>query len=288
MFDLFLNPLRPLRFAAETGFGKAATRRKTKTAETVVYGVETAAEDFEVSQANIKCVLTKPTDLAGDILLAYTLEDDRAQTASITPQYSTDNGTTFSTMTDQGGGDGTTGLTTSAAGTAHTFEWDTVTDLGIDFKADVIIRIKAFDQNTLRGDFEFSENHKIAIDNAPLISTLVSPINGFFDKIETPTFVFTISNPGEGNSDMHVKLEIDIDDSFATNSLQTFESRNDQIGWEYDSDGAGSWVTFPSSGIPVVATPALIGNQARFTIQTGDRLSKATFFWRVTFGGVTS
>jgi len=283
IFDLIL-------YAAESGFGRAATRRTTRTAETVVYGVTTVAEDMEVSQANVRVVLTKPSDLAGDILLSYTLEDDRAQTASITPQYSTDNGVTFSTMTDQGGGDGTTGLTTSATapGQAHTFEWDSVTDLGIDFKGDVLIRIKAFDQNNQLGDFEFSADHKLQIDNAPLISTLVSPIDGFFDKNETPTFVFTISDPGEGNSDMHVKLELDIDDSFTSGSLQTFESRNDQIGWEYDSDGAGAWLPIPASGIPVIATPVLIGRQARFTVQTPQKLSKAKFFWKITFGGVTS
>ena len=273
------------RYAAETGFGGAATRRKKRTAETVVYGVETAAEDFEVSQANVKCVLTKPTDLIGDILLAYTLEDDRAQTASIIPQYSTDGGTTFSTMTDQGGGDGTTGLTTSITGQSHTFEWDTVTDLGLDFKGDVLIRIKAFDQDTLLGDFEFSAEHKLQIDNAPLISSLVSPIDGFFDKNETPTFVFLLPDPSAGNSAMHVKLEIDIDTSFLSDALITFESRLDQVGWEYDSDGAGAWLPIPAPGIPSGST---VGRQVRFTVQTPEKLSKATLFWRVTFGGVTS
>lgn len=284
----FRTLIPKLFLSVETGFGRGATKRTVATPESVIYGVTTASEDFEVTKANVKATLTKPTDLVGDITLSYTITNPRATTASITAQYSTDIGATWNTMTSAGGDDGIDGLATSSGGTAHTFIWDTVTDLGIDFTGSVEIRIKVFDRDTQGGDFEFSQQHKLNINNAPLISTLVSPIDSFFDKNETPTLVFVISDPSEGDSDMHAKLELDTEATFGSDNLITFESRNDQTGWEYDSDGAGSWVKFPSTGIPIIVDNTLVGNQARYTIQTPDRLTAKVYNWRITFGGVTT
>lgn len=280
--------------ATETGFGRGAKKRTVRTPKTVVYGVVTASTAFEVAQANVRCVLTKPSDVIGDITLTYSLKNPRANTASIRPQYSKDGGITFSTMTSAGGDDGVNSLTTSSGGTSHTFKWNTVTNLGIDFKGAVEIRIQAFDLASQGGDFEFSEQHKLNIDNAPLVSTLVSPISSFFDKNETPLLIFIIPNPSEGNSDMHAKLELDSDSGFNSSELQIIESRNDQTGWEYDANdtynastkSGGKWLAFPAGGIPIIATAALIGNHARYRIQTPNKLLLRSWNWRITFGGV--
>lgn len=282
----FLDKL--IRYAPDTGFGETAKKRSRRTARSVIYGDLSTSIDFDVTFGNVLPSLQAPTDTSGDITLTYTLKSIDSLTASILAEYSKNGGTTWNTATSAGGDDGISPLTSSPAGTSHTFEWDTVVDVGIDFFGTVLVRVRAFDLPGQGGDFIGSEEHKLTVDNAPLAGTIVSPASGDFNKIETPTFVFTIADPNQGNSDLHVKLEIDVVDSFDSGSLVTFESRLDQVGWEYDSDGAGAWVAIPHDGIPIIATPALIGNQARYTIQTEDKLTQGEKHVRVTFGGVTS
>lgn len=272
----------------ETSFGVGAKKRSVRTAHTVVYGTDSVTTGFEVTNGNVKTSLSFPASpSSGTITLTYILTNPRASSASIQMEYSTD-GVVFSTGTSAGGDDGTSPLTTSANGTSHTFKWDTVTDLGIDFKETVFIRIKAFDLPGQLGDTESSELHKIIVDNSPLAPTIVSPTEGFFSKDETQTFTFIIPNPNQGNSNLHFKIDIDAVNTFDSNVLKVFESRLDQTGWEYDSDGAGSWVNIPHNGVPIITTPALIGNQARFTVQTTDKLSGGKLFWKVVAGGITS
>ena len=118
-------------WAPETGFGGGATEEATRTAENVEYGALSSEISWEVTDSNTLCSLSDPTDGSGDITLTYTLKNDSSTTSSIRVEYSLD-GSTWSTATSAGGDDGTTSLTTSAAGTSHTFIWDTVTDLGKD------------------------------------------------------------------------------------------------------------------------------------------------------------
>lgn len=275
-------------FVPDTGFGPASGPAPAP--HSVVYGAPSESRDLEITIANVKITLTQPTGGAGDITLNYTLVDVREAAARIVPQYSTDNQQNWSTCTSAGGDDGVTSLATSTAGTAHVFIWDTVTDLGIDHKGDVHVRILAYDQATMAGDFKSSGALSVNVDNAPLAPTLVSPADGWFDKDQTMTFICTIPNPNQGNSDMHVKLELDTVSTFDSENYIKFESRlmAEDSQAEYDSDGAGAWIDIPHDGIPVVATPALIGNQCRFTVPTPQKLPKKSFKWRMVFGGITS
>lgn len=264
----------------ETGFGGAATERQSRTPKAVVYGANSSETTLQVTDGNTIASLSDPTDGSGDITLSYTLSNYTSQNSSIKVEYSLD-GTNWSTATSAGGDDGTTPLTTSLAGTSHTFIWDTVTDLGKSAKTTVDIRVKAYDQVSYNGSISLSEIQNVLVNNSPAAPTIVSPASGTFDKSQTPTFVFTIPDPVEGDADMHFKLEIDTDDGFGGVGLKTFESRNDQVGWEYDSDGAGAWLDIPYGGVPIIADNTLVGNQARYTIQTEDLLSVGVWYWRV-------
>lgn len=270
----------------ETGFGGAAQTRQQQTAKSVVYGAQSDITTLQVVDGNTLAELSDPTDGSGDITLTYTLKNYTSQTSSIKVEYSED-GETYSEATSAGGDDGNTGLTTSSAGTEHTFIWDTTTDLGKSAKTRVDIRIKAFDQDNYNGAISISNIHTVTVDNSPLAPSIVSPASLAFDKNQTPTFVFTIPNPVEGDSDMHFKLELDTDQGFASGDLKTFESRNDPIGWEYYDDT--NWIDFPSdgSGVPVISDNTLIGNQARYTVQTEDHLTVGLWYWRVTAAEVT-
>ena len=272
----------------ETSFGTATTK---STAVAVTYGGASSSRSLRVTRGNCLPSVTSPSgDQSGDVSVSYFLEDDRAGTASIVPEYSTDEGSTWSTATKGTGGDATDNLTTSATspGQSHTFVWDTVTNLGIGFFGDALFRIRAYDQASLLGSYEASTEVQVRVDNVPAAMTLVSPADGYFDKDETPVFVGTIPNPVAGNSRLHFKLEVDTDSDFGSPTV--FESRLSQTGWEYDSDGAGAWTVVPATGVPIPTDPTLIGNQVRYTIQTTDKLDRDTYNWRMTAGdtGLTS
>lgn len=272
----------------ETGFGTTTT---DTTPVSVIEGDVSSTRTLEITNGDCKVILSSSSGTSGDITFTYTLENDRAGNGSIKPEYdSTSSGmSSASEMTQGTGGDAKTPLTTSAAGTSHTFVWDTTTDLGKDFVGTVWVRITAYDRIGQIGDTMLSGVLKINVDNAPGAPTLVSPTDDFFDKNETPQFVWTIPDPIEGNSNMHFKLELDPTGEFDDNSgdIITFESRLDQTGWEYDSDGASSWVTIPHGGVPIITDPTLIGNQCRLTIQTEDRLDSKSFVWRCVAAVVT-
>lgn len=286
-------------FNPETDFGGSATSRTTRTSKSVVYGDVSSVVDFDITFGNIiPKISSVPTDLTGDIVINYTLTSTNSISGRIDPQYSVGIGGTdgnWQTATSGGSDSGTTSLASSPSGTALTFNWDTVTDLGKDFLGTVYFRILAYDNTSAnQGDFIISEEIKLVVDNAPTAATIVKPSSGDFSKLETPQVVFEIPDTVEGNSDMHCKVEFDTVNTFDSSDLTVFESRNDQVGWEYDSDDSynpstdagGAWVTFPFGGIPITATPALIGYHARLTVQTEDRLKQATWFVRVTCGGV--
>jgi hypothetical protein len=86
-------------------------------------------------------VLTPAGPKAGNIPITYTLFDDESNKCSILVEYSADGGATWHTATKGAGGQGKTGLTSSPAGIAHTFVWNSRADLGSVVDATVKFRI---------------------------------------------------------------------------------------------------------------------------------------------------
>jgi len=264
-------------------------------AHSISFGELSPVRNYEVTSGNCKVDIVTITnaiggitDLYANITFTYTLHDDRAGLASLKCLYSTTGESgAYSEMTEYTGGssDGKNDLTTSAAGTTHTFDWATVTDLGIDFKGTVYVKFRAFDRVDFIGDTMESGIRPILINNAPLAGVIVMPIEDFFDKNTTPQIVGTIPDPKSGNSDLHIKLEIARDEGFTDIEL-TLESAVDQIGWEYDTSGSGGWVDLPVSGIPVSSTPALIGRQWRVTVATDSELTTGQKYLRFSAGGI--
>lgn len=251
----------------------------------VTYGDASSSRTIRITRGNCIPAISVPSgEQTGQVTITYTLWDLRAGTASIIAEYSTDNGSTWNQATEGSGSDGTNNLSTSATapGQSHTFVWDTVTDLGVAWSADIVFRIRAYDQPNWLGSYEVSNSATIRVDNAPGAPGIVSPADSYFTKDQTPTFTGTIPDPVAGGGKLHFKLEIDTDPSFGSPTV--FESRLDQTGWEYDSTGTGNWVDLPQGGVDVVSDPTLIGNQVRYTIQTTDRLSRAIYYWRMTAG----
>ena len=270
----------------ETGF--SPTTGKAKTPLSVNYSEASSSVIYEVTSGDCKVSLTIVTGTYGDITLTYTLEDDRGGVglgiASIKPQYASTQGGSFSDMTKGTGGNNKTNLATSATPTTYTFVWNTVADLGIDFKGRRYIKIIAYDRDDYIGDTTSTDIRAIDIDNAPDAPTITYPTSGYFSKDTTPQIIGTIPDMRAGNSDAHIKIEVSSDSNFGT-IVKTFESNLDQTGWQYDSDGAGAWLNIPFTGIPIVTDPTLIGNSWRYTVQTEDELELGNKYLRAYCGG---
>jgi hypothetical protein len=88
-------------------------------------------------------VVTTPTGVqTGIIPVAYALSDPETNAAGIVAEWSSDGGVTWSPATRSFlGGDSTTGLTTSHAGTPHVYWWDSASD-GVGRNAAVAIRFR--------------------------------------------------------------------------------------------------------------------------------------------------
>lgn len=86
--------------------------------------------------------ITDPTGTqSGDVTINYSIADAESDAANITVEYSTDGGSNFSAATQGTGGDGTTSLSTSPGGTAHTFVWASGTDVAGVRTSTVKVRI---------------------------------------------------------------------------------------------------------------------------------------------------
>jgi hypothetical protein len=77
----------------------------------------------------------------GDLPIDYLLFDADSDPCAVLVEYSVDNGNTWLAATAGPGGDGTTGLSSSGAGTRHSFVWDTTADLGTTYTTGVRVRI---------------------------------------------------------------------------------------------------------------------------------------------------
>ncbi|MEZ0230799.1 MAG: metallophosphoesterase [Planctomycetota bacterium] len=79
--------------------------------------------------------------VSGDVLVPYAILDPQSQPHSIAADYTTDAGVTWKPCAQGQGGDPTTNLSSSPAGVAHTFSWDSLKDLGAALVPNVQIRI---------------------------------------------------------------------------------------------------------------------------------------------------
>ena len=145
-------------------------------------------DDDGPPNARVEAIVTDPSAVQkNEVSLTYSLVDPDSNRASIEVRYSTDGGATFdpNPATEFGvpGGpsDGTINLATSPSpGTAHTFIWDTLADLGPLLETQVQLRVTPSDSETGIAGTTAS----FAVNNAPkpppwvTINSVFSPQNG--------------------------------------------------------------------------------------------------------------
>ena len=91
-------------------------------------------------------VVTPSGPQSGNVTIKYSLFDPQSDRCSILVQYSPNGGRTWNTATAVSGqGDGTTGLTSSPSGRAHTYVWASGSDIGNVNDSNVEIRITPSD-----------------------------------------------------------------------------------------------------------------------------------------------
>lgn len=265
--------------------GWSAPNTLAITPKEIVYGTP-ATTTLEITNGNCKVAITGATlNMAnGYIEITYSLESDVENNGSILPLYTLDLNESYQEMTEYPiGSDGKYDLATSAGGTDHIFRWRIVSDLTNIFKGNCYLNFIAFDHINNIGD-TMANVYIFNLDLAPSALTITSPVDGIFNKDQTPTIEGTIPSVIQGMVNMNLRVDF-YTDSTHKNLEASFESNNVQTGWQYKNDSA-VWIDIPSTGIPIKSTPSLIGNAWRFTVQTDKRLNEDFYYIKAFAGSI--
>jgi hypothetical protein len=238
---------------------------------TLDYGPLSSAYTLEVTTGNTKIGSISASASYGDITITYSLINKASSTSSITIKYKVESGGTYTTCTERAGGasQGVTGLTSSSAGTTHTFIWNSCADLGNSYNSETIyIEIVPYDGAgsgvTPSGDAgEADDLTGYTIDNRPS-SITIAEYNGYtYDKDTTPVFVSEMGSVRCGSSLYFIITAYDS----SMNIVQENSSAEILTGWEYEKVYGESWFSVPPSGVDVAYTGA--DQRIRYTFQTG-------------------
>jgi hypothetical protein len=215
--------------------------------------------------------ITTPGASSGNVVINYQLVDAESDTGTIVVEVSL-NGGAFTPATAGAGGDGTTALTSSSGlGTAHTYQWNSIADVGIVACPAVRIRITPSD----------------AQGGSPVTTANFSVDN----STHTPPSA-TITTPG-GTQTGQVTISYKLIDAesdacsvavaFSTNGGTTFAMATPGVGGEATSQLASSpptgtshtfvWDSF-SDGVALASANATV--QFKVTPNDGQAGTAAT------------
>ena len=150
-------------------------------------------------------IVTNLTREQSPATINYTILDANNDFCSIEVQYAV-GASAFQPCFEAAGGDGTTGLSSSAAGTPHTFEWDFEADLGPDLTQNLTLRIRATD-GLATGAWAQLAGVSIG-NNAPAISNIV--VTG----ADIILFSFTLTDLSSDLATLDVSYTIDQGQNF--------------------------------------------------------------------------
>ena len=283
-----LNDFTPYTFAArarsedeakETAWSAESAEMNTVPAAGLDYGIEqqtgaareiTSADvrvDADVGIAVDTTLSTAvpevaDTEYTGVIFLSYLLKSVDGQTANVLAHFSEDGGATWNVATHYtgGGGDGTTGLSTSRSGVTHTFAWDSETDAGeSEYQDDVMFRIAAKDSS---GNWsEWVTSAAFTVRNLPGELVFAASDSSTWGSDTTPVFVADMPSLRGGSVGFPEIYIYDVDAASTLLSGYPKKSVESQTGWEYSVDGT-TWIQMTCAGIPSNAY------MLRYTVQS--------------------
>ncbi len=156
------------------------------------------------------------------ISVSYTLLDANADPCSVEVQYST--GGAFQPCFAGAGGDGTTALSSSASGVAHSFSWEFVADFGgPQLTPNVTVRVRAND-GALTGNWNELTNLNVGND-APTISNIQ-----FTNYNGTLLFTFQVADQNSDAASFDLAYSIDQGQSFLLIDIDPVSPNYELIG----------------------------------------------------------
>lgn len=164
-------------------------------------GGGTSTPTTNVAPAVIVSSLTRQESPA---TISYLILDANNDPCTVDVQYSVGGGAF--TQCFEGGGDGTTGLSSSAGGTPHTFDWDFAADLTPNVTQDITIRIRANDGQG-PGSWAMLTNQTIG-NEAPTISNVSAT------GTDVVLLSFDLTDATSDLADIDVKYSIDQGQNF--------------------------------------------------------------------------
>jgi hypothetical protein len=206
----------------------------------------------------------------GDITLTFKLLSYESDTAAIDMQFSEDSGANWATATYGTGGDGKTGLNTSAAGKIHTGKWDSYADCGeSEYKSTVRLRIRAQDAE---GDWgAWVQSADFTVNNRPGKITWLNSDGRTWDEDTTPVWMAVTPYLRGGSRGFP---ELTLYDSTGTVVIYEFRSVNSVVGWEYETAN-NTWASMTFAGIPSAKINGSL--RMRFTLPAGYALPVASY-----------
>ncbi len=123
--------------------------------------VDIGADEFNPERP-IAIVTTPSETQSAQITMTHKLYDQQFDMCSIQVQFSDDNGLSWHTATMGTGGDGLLNLTSSPSGVTHSYQWDSVEDIGYTIQNTMRIRIVPSDIAVGIGD----STANFTVDNA--------------------------------------------------------------------------------------------------------------------------
>ncbi|MDD5353033.1 MAG: hypothetical protein PHS93_07740 [Candidatus Omnitrophica bacterium] len=201
----------------------------------------------------------------GDITATYHLKNNYASTSRVIVKFSED-GTTWAAATAGTGGDGLTGLATTATGRQHVYVWDSYTDSGkSQLDTSVYLRIIPYDHSPAGGAAAASyTSAAFAVNNRPARITWSNSDTYSYDKDTTPIFEAIIPYLRGGTRGFP---ELNIYETSGMTLLRTEKLSEDVSGWTYEST-LNTWVAATPAGIPDTAINGT--NRMRYTVQAAD------------------
>lgn len=152
---------------------------------------------------------------SGNISIFYKLTDAEADTCRITVQYSTDNGLTYSDCSAGSGGDGLTGLSSSATGVTHQYNWNSEADLPLN-EYSVIVKITPYDSQT--GVASASDSFAVINVFQPPVATIVEPSGNLFGNVTTS---FTVKDADFSLATVYIQYSTDGGTNYSDVTLGT-------------------------------------------------------------------
>ncbi len=161
---------------------------------------------------------------SGNVQINYFLSDVESDTCSIEVLYSVNNGTTWQSATMGTAGDGLTGLSSSPAGTAHVYFWDSRADnVALSGQVDTVkIRVIPTDFNTgTAGDTNsFSVDNSVA-NNPPTVTIETGPADSSTVTTTQVTFTWSGSDTDGSVIGYYYSFDHDPPDMWTTNTTAT-------------------------------------------------------------------